>query len=560
VYEFGVAFRPGGKHLAVGHADETVGIYDLETGERVRKIPLHPDSDPPKDKPRRRYLAHNLAFHPNAADGRLAVACGQAVRIFDMDGGAERKPLQHPEGYTWTTGVAWHPDGRRLASACDRTIFLWDTETAALRTPPWVGHTYLGVSLAFNRAGDRVISADWSGRGRLWDAVTGRLLLTAQDHVGLRFSPDGTLIGPSIKGGKIRLFRVAPGHELRAVRRPGGPPGELTSNPMIGDGGILAASSPNRLTFFDLARGEELAAVAYPPEHGAAAVGFHRSRGWLIGVVEAGVKWDIELWPSRADPDQPVLLRIGPPRRVARNMQGVASFSADGRMLAVAKGKGAVVLDLDRPEVEIPLGPQDDVRHVALSPDGLWVAASSHHNHNPRHRNVRLWRIRDSREGEHVHDLPVDGPTSAAFSPDGRLLVTSTPASTCKLWEVETWRELRDFGNASAIYSAAFAPDGRLALGDSRGTIRLVEAGSGKDVACLTFPEASRYFPTCFSPDGAYLAASQVDANGIYVWDLRLIRRQLKKLDLDWDAPEFPAAPKAAPRRVVVDQGAANAP
>src|SRR5262249_54326471 len=69
LYEFGVAFRPGGKHLAVGHYDETIGIYDLETGEPVRKIRLHPGSDPPGDSPRSRYRAHNLAFHPNPADG-----------------------------------------------------------------------------------------------------------------------------------------------------------------------------------------------------------------------------------------------------------------------------------------------------------------------------------------------------------------------------------------------------------------------------------------------------------------------------------------------------------
>src|SRR5262249_33096133 len=163
--------------------------------------------------------------------------------------------------------------------------------------------------LAFNSTGDRVISWDWSGRSRLWDAVTGRLLLTAQDYVGPRFSPDGTLIGPAIKGGKVRLFRVAPGHELRVLRRPGGPPEEQTSHPVIGDVGVLAAWSQepevagrgtSHLYFFDLARGEELAAVAYPPGHGAVAVGFHKSRGWLVGVVEAGVKWDIELWPSRA--------------------------------------------------------------------------------------------------------------------------------------------------------------------------------------------------------------------------------------------------------------------
>src|SRR5262249_60218766 len=40
VYEFGVAFRPGGKHLAIGHADETLSIYAPETGRRVRQVRL----------------------------------------------------------------------------------------------------------------------------------------------------------------------------------------------------------------------------------------------------------------------------------------------------------------------------------------------------------------------------------------------------------------------------------------------------------------------------------------------------------------------------------------
>src|SRR5262249_34970160 len=148
--------------------------------------------------------------------------------------------------------LAWHPDGRRLASSChvDRPInpcciFLWDVESARQLTPPWEVPTSQGVYVAFNHAGDRVLSWDWSGRSRLWDAVTGRLLLTAQDSVGPRFGPDGTLIGPSSKGGKIRLFRVAPGHELRVLRRPGGPPGEITSHPRIDDAGVLAAWSPN---------------------------------------------------------------------------------------------------------------------------------------------------------------------------------------------------------------------------------------------------------------------------------------------------------------------------
>src|SRR5262249_42117827 len=135
VYTFAVAFRPGGRQLAVGHRDKSVSVYDLQTRQRTHRLRLDT-------------LPHYPAFPPNPAHARLAVACGNAVRIFDIDRGQERTPLRHPPEVTWTTGLAWHPDGRRLATACgDRKIYLWDVETATQRTLPWEGHSNLGIYL-----------------------------------------------------------------------------------------------------------------------------------------------------------------------------------------------------------------------------------------------------------------------------------------------------------------------------------------------------------------------------------------------------------------------------
>src|SRR5262249_8794641 len=145
------------------------------------------------------------------------------------------------------------------------SIFLWDVESATQLTPPWEVPTSQGVYVAFNRAGDRVLSWDWAGHSRLWDAVTGRLLLTSQDQLGCRFNLDDTLIGPGIKGGKLSLSRVALGQELRALRRPAGLPGEPILHPVIGDRRVLAVHTPNRLNFFDLASGNELASISRPP-------------------------------------------------------------------------------------------------------------------------------------------------------------------------------------------------------------------------------------------------------------------------------------------------------
>src|SRR5262249_5786178 len=151
------------------------------------------------------------------------------------------------------------------------------------------------------------------------------------------------------------------------------------------------------LSFFDFASGEELASVGRPPLTFVVASRFHCTWGWVIGVEKPGVSIDTAFWPSRPDPQDPNLLRIGPPRGLGDNPRLLsgshigADISADGRVLAVPNGNGgALVLHLDGPGKEIPLRPQDDVRSVAVSPDGRWVVTCTHWS-GPRFKSARIW-------------------------------------------------------------------------------------------------------------------------------------------------------------------------
>src|SRR5439155_8134112 len=100
----------------------------------------------------------------------------------------------------------------------DRKIHIWDTETATEVMSPWTGHTADGLIVAFNHAGDRLASTDWSNHTRLWDAAAGRTLLTLPNWSGLQFSPNDRVLGPEYSGNKIRLWRLTGGRELRVLR------------------------------------------------------------------------------------------------------------------------------------------------------------------------------------------------------------------------------------------------------------------------------------------------------------------------------------------------------
>jgi WD40 repeat protein len=521
VHGAALAFRPNGRQLAIGHANQSISVYDLATGERVRRLA---DSD----------TAVCLAFHPR--DSRLALARRNAgVEVFDVDTGAQLPELRQPPDVTWTYSVAWHPDGRHIAAGCnDRKIHVWDTETGSEAMLPWTGHTADGIYVTFNRAGDRLVSNDWSGQSRLWDTATGRTLLKLSGYFGMQFSVDDVL-GYAPSGNKVRIWRVAAGRELRVLRRRNADSRETIYAPVLhADGRTLLAAGHHWLSFFDLLSADELGSVPLSQDSSHRPVMFDPSGGWMTGGYSGLFRW-----PASTDPDRPEVMSVGPPQELAPGLASAysqgTSASTDGRVVAVPRGDSTLVLNLDHPDRRVVLGPQFDVRSSAVSPDGRWVATTSHFS-DGRSSSAQVW---DADSGKRVHQFPMVGSASANFSPDGRLLVT-TPwsGSGCQVWEVGTWRELMRLDGG-----CSFSPDSRLlAISDVLGVIRLLETATGKELARLTGPEATWYTPNCFTPDGTRLITSCSDQTALYVWDLQLIRQQLKELGLDWEWPEFSTA------------------
>jgi WD40 repeat protein len=531
---YSISFHADGRRLAIGHYNGTISVLDLEVGGPPRLLTIGS-------------TLRNLAFHPH--DNRLAVASNSSIRLIDVVTGQQVSKLPTQTTQSSFYGLAWRPDGKVLAVApSGLTIHFWDVATGTEIITPLEGHGTSGISMAFNHRGDRLLSNSWDGLTRLWDAVSGDLLLTMPGVFGTAFSPDDSTIGMQRIGTKLRLWRVADGRELRRIHRPLAPRTTSLFGPVLSsDQQVLAAGSNHGLVFFNLQSGRELGFVAFDNAAGVATPRhFDATGGWLTagGIAAA--------WPTARDPDDPGVLRVGPPRRIASALHSGLDASANGRVLAIPRGDHALVIDQDRSGARVVLRPHHDVRHCAVSPDGNRVATCSWTS-NGKFTGIRVW---DARTGKHLTDLPVMAPVLATFSRDGRWLATVSEYVRSQIWETSTWQPVSRIKGEFACWDH----QGRwVAVFEPVGEIRVVEPDTQKVMLRLVGPEATSYVPAFFTPDGSQLVTTVSGHSRLYVWDLRLIGKQVRELGLDWNWPDpiatAPSQPVAPIRSVEVIRG-----
>ena len=85
--------------------------------------------------------------------------------------------------------------------------------------------------------------------------------------------------------------------------------------------------------------------------------------------------------------------------------------------------------------------------------------------------------------------------------------------SAAKIWDVPSGRLLASVPGADVPgFGPTFSPDGQRVLITRKGSTGLWDTSTGKLVATLDVPQVMPQFTQAFSPDGAWLATSSIDA------------------------------------------------
>jgi WD40 repeat protein len=245
------AFSPDGTRLAVGSFEGAVEVWDTRAGQRTHTLKGHSG------------MVRTLAFDP---DGKWLATGGSdgTLRVWDLTGrqatvslprraGTVEFPYLSPGGHTvlfWGSGTdiqlwdtrtgerrgviplyqtgsiaPWSADGQRLYLVKDtNTIAVVEVASArVIRTLPIDGGAGL-PRCAFSS--DEKWCAHSSGPGakaiKVRNAQTGEELRTLNgldEHVHtLVFSPDGSRLLATDRGGALKLWDVATGREIAATK------------------------------------------------------------------------------------------------------------------------------------------------------------------------------------------------------------------------------------------------------------------------------------------------------------------------------------------------------
>ncbi len=196
---------------------------------------------------------------------------------------------------------------------------------------------------------------------------------------------------------------------------------------------------------------------------------------------------------------------------IADPFASAGAFSPDGARLVVAGSELAMFDTHTGKRVATMTGHASLVSYAAYSHDGKYVVSTS------VDQTARLW---DGKTGALLATMRGDGSvTLADFAPDDRTVTVISDGSAAKVWSVPGGEIKATLdGHATGAATALYDPTGRLiATGGADARAVIWDAASGAPLATLQ-GHGGTVIALAFSPDGRSIATGSYDGT-IRIWD-----------------------------------------
>ena len=493
-----VACSPAGPLMAIstggdwwGQNGREIHLVDTTSGQEIRVLPKSGD---------------RAVFSP---DGRRIATANwgqyasgsQAVILWDVDSGQKLNVLENmpqvlgmafsPDGSLLAIGtrqgevtlwnlhnfshetlrkktgdyarsVAFSPDGRRLAVGLQtHDVEIWDVQERR-QVESLRGHGKEINAVGYSPDGTQLASACEDGTIRLWDPHPSRVQklvpeVKLQPYFGVghpRFSPDSRWVAVAIENGDVQIVDPATTDwNVRKVLPNAGFPVAFSSEAAT----LLTLTTDCKtLHRWNVASGAMLSTTTLNSTNAEWGRSATTADGGCLALATGNL---IEVYETRTGR---CLAHFKSP------MHAVSlGFSPDGQLLTIGGDQNGVLWDITAGQVVRTFVDHNNrVTSIKFSPDQKMIATTSWDG------TVRLW---DAATGKELTVLTGHkaGVLNGVFSQDGRTLVTGSDDRTIKFWNLATFREVASIQLSYAPAFLAISPDGRiLTASDSGGGLR----------------------------------------------------------------------------------------
>jgi WD40 repeat protein len=407
----------------------------------------------------------------------------------------------------WGSGIlmlssVFSPDGRSvLAGLADGTARIWDAQTGKTIIT-LTGHSGLIMTARFSLDGKQVITASRDKTARIWDAKTGELLRTFSGHAAelssAAFSPDGQRVVTASNDGTARIWNALTGQTLFILNDNSRTP--IYTAEFSPDGQrVVTASRDARvwnaqtgasiIVLADDSRDTQSAAFSPNGQHVVTASGDHLARIWDVASGKT------------------VATLAGHSDRLRS-----ALYSRDGlRIVTASNDATSRVWDAQTAKTIATLsGHAAVVWGAEFSPDGQRVITVS------TDKTARIWAIDLSSPATILQTSGLV--LNAEFAAAGAQVVTATDAGSIRFWDAATSKILSEL-NVGSIRNSAISPDGRILATASGKEAQIWDVQTRRAVMRLTGHSAS-ISRVVFNSNSQRLLTASEDKTA-RIWDLR---------------------------------------
>ena len=375
------------------------------------------------------------------------------------------------------------PDGKKVVTTSeDKTARIWNLNGDLLKELK--GHNDSVEYAAFSPDGKKVVTTSKDKTARIWNLETGKSIVIEefnQPPTTASFSNDGKII--LISSDKICRFWYDSGKPFTDIK--------LIVNP----GDTLASTIPEEYSNVDFAK--------YSPKG-----------NYIIAIGLNGLKRTVRIWDKNG-------IQFAPPFEINYDKTSVF-FSPDEKYITIADADNWIKLkDLSGNDIfstkwdevkRFPSQPLTDeldevkVISASCSLNGGYIIITTDKN------TVHLLALLGNKLREHEW-----GVNCAAFSPDGKHIITASEDGTAKLWNSKGKEIHTITGHKGAVKFASFSPDSKkIVTASADHTIRMWDL-LGNEIRVFK-GHVGWVNSVVFSCKGDYLLSASGDGT-VRLWD-----------------------------------------